>query len=142
MVWLRRCVRGYAAGCFLGCVGVHALTLSGQAIGQLAPLFWACFASVGLACWVFLPNLRAWKSPAVVLALLVGLGIAYPALYRWVIRAVGGGPIEWGTPAGDVGERHLVNHGKWVRTLTEEEYRRALLTHSRQWTACYAVFSF
>ena len=75
------------------------------------------------------------------LALLVGLGIAYTALYWWVIRAVDGGPIEWGTPAGDVGERHLVNHGKWVRSLTEEEYRRELLIHSRQWTACYAVFS-
>jgi hypothetical protein len=141
MVWIRRCVRGYTAGCFVGCVGVHALTLSGQPIAHLAPLFWACFASVGLSCWVFLPEVRAWKSPAVVLALLVGLGIAYTAGYWWVTRAVAGGPAEAGTPAGEPNDRHLLNHGKWVRGLSEEEYQREVLTQSRQWTACYAVFS-
>jgi hypothetical protein len=141
MISVRWVVRGYAAGCFLGCVGVHALTLSGRAIDRLTPLFWACFASVGLSSWVFLPAVRAWRSPAVVLALLVGLGIAYTGLYWWVMHAAGGGPVEWGTPTGEVGDRHLVNHGKWVRALTEEEYAREVLTQSRQWTACYAVFS-
>jgi hypothetical protein len=141
MNWVRWVVRSYAAVCFVACVWVHAFTLSGQAVERMTPFFWACFVSVGAACWVFLPEVRAWKSPAVVLALLVGLGIVYTAGYWWVTRAVSGLPAEAGVPAGEECDRHLLNQGKRVRQLSEEEYQREVLTQSRQWTACYAVFS-
>lgn len=142
MVWVRWAVRLFAVGVFAASLWTHIAALGGKSDDWRELQFFICFAAVAAASWVFLPGLRAMKSPPVVLLLVIGLGIAYTTGYGCLTQAASGTLFSGGVPRGVEGDRHLASHGKRLKNISEEEYQRARLNDARQWSAANAVFSF
>lgn len=142
MIWVRWAVRLFALVVFATNLWAHIAALGGMLVEWREVQFFTCFAAIAASCWVFLPELRAMKSPPLLFMLLVGLGIVYTTGYGCVTQAASGTLFNGGVPGGEEGARYLHNHGKHLRNISEQEYQQHRLNDARQWSAAGAVFSF
>jgi hypothetical protein len=133
--WLRRASFWATAAMWAYCLTAHLSVVAGLAPPVIDPLIVG--AVVAPAIWVFtwphrggpFPGVRPpWYAVALMTASF--LCLVWP-------MAVGSGvpgdrPAfgDGGVPAGEPGDRYLTDHGRRVRALTEEEYRRV-----RRWEA-------
>jgi hypothetical protein len=113
------------------CLVAHALTAAGRATPVLHPLL---VGGVGAAIiWALYWPHRSGPAPVLpqppsVVALIV---LSF-VMMMWPMVVGSGVPRthpfsfgrDMGVPSGPPGDRHLNNHGRRVRALTEEEYQR------------------
>jgi hypothetical protein len=151
MAILRRVAVWVAALYWVCWLGLHLLVTAVGGVPSIPRSFFALdvFLTIGVATavlWVTRPAGRAewpgsrwYYGPLVVVALICGLwpmvvGSGVPGTHRFSFGDVG-------VPSGESGDRYLNNHGRRVRSLTEDEFQRVEAWRTVEETGMMAGFA-